>query len=685
MKSKLIIMCISCLLNVHILCSQHYKMVDNWKEYVEELAAETDQQEQIEALYADLSYLSEHPLDLNHLTQEQLKRLPFLSDRQIEALLAYPERYGKMVTIYELKQIEALDWATLSLLLPFVTIGENQVEKWPLTVSNLFNYGENELLIRYDQCFQQKSGYGELSDSILQRYPNRHYLGEPFYHSLRYAYTFDDRLQLGFVAEKDAGEPFAKPIHKGYDSYSAHLFLKDMNRLKSLAIGDYKVSFGQGLAISHEFTLSRSATVTQIERRSQGFRRHYSTNEQDFFRGAALTLALGNWELSGFYSYRKMDAAVDSLTFPSLKTDGLHRLPRDWEKRRTVPLQSYGGHLQWATSMARIGVTALGYSFGRYQLQPVDKPYSRFYLSGSHHFNISVDYLLRTDGLKFFGETAMDKQKALATLNNLQWTPASYFTLLLSHRYYDKRYQALFGNAFRQGSTVQNEQGFYMGLQFTPLPYWKLSLYGDWFRFPWVKYGVDAPSSGVEYMAEVDYTPNAVFSTYLRYKYREKEKNQTAKENNLTTLVPYQQHRLRYQLVFRPGDWVLKTAVDGVIYQELNQADSKGYQCSQSVAWRPNKIPLGVDSYFAWFHTDDYDSRVSSYEKNILYAFQMPTFYGKGFRLALTVSLDLGKRLSLFAKLAHTHYLDRDQIGSDTEQIEGSNKTDLYALLRWKF
>ena len=38
---------------------------------------------------------------------------------------------------------------------------------------------------------------------------------------------------------------------------------------------------------------------------------------------------------------------------------------------------------------------------------------------------------------------------------------------------------------------MQNEQGFYMGLQFTPLPYWKIALYGDWFRFPWVKYGVD--------------------------------------------------------------------------------------------------------------------------------------------------------------------------------------------------
>ena len=215
MKNKLIIVCICCLLNVYILCGQHYKTVDNWKEYVEELAAETDQQEHIETLYADLSYLSEHPLDLNQLTKEQLKRLPFLSDQQIEALLAYPERYGRIVSIYELKQIEALDWATLSLLLPFVTIGENIVEKRPIMVRNLFKYGENELLIRYDQCFQQKSGYSELSDSILQRYPNRYYLGESFYHSVRYTYTFDDRIQLGFVAEKDAGEPFAKAIHKG--------------------------------------------------------------------------------------------------------------------------------------------------------------------------------------------------------------------------------------------------------------------------------------------------------------------------------------------------------------------------------------------------------------------------------------------------------------------------------------
>ena len=685
MNRWLISLCIIGFISSDLAYSQQYRIVDNWRDYVADLAAESEDAEQIEALYADLSYLAEHPLDVNRLTHEQLKRLPFLTDNQIEALIAYPQRYGELSTLYELKQIEVLDGTTLSLLLPFVKVGEKSVEKRLFTSGNMLKYGNNELVIKYDQCLQRKSGYQPISDSLSQLYPNRHYLGEPFYHSVRYSYSFDDRLLMGFVAEKDAGEPFAKSIHKGYDYYSAHLFLKDMNRVKSLAIGDYKVSFGQGLVVSHEFSVSKSAQVAQIERRGQGFRRHYSTNEQDFFRGAAATLRFGRWALSGFYSFRKWDAGLDSLTFKAWKRDGLHRLPRDWNKRHTVPVQSYGGNVRWEIPKVQIGLTAIGYSFGRYQLQPAEKPYTRFYLSGSTGFNMSVDYVLKTGGFRFFGETAIDKQRAVATLNALQFTPSSSFTLLASYRNYDKRYQALFGNAFSQGSTVQNEQGWYLGLQLFPSRRWRLSLYGDWFRFPWLKSGIDAPSSGEEYMAQVDYTPSVGFAAYLRYRYREKEKSQLLEGAQQESVLPYKQHRIRYQQVVRLADWQLKTAADGVISQKVSQADSRGILLSQGVAWRPRQLPLRIEGYAGWFHTDDSSSRISTYEQNLLYAFQMPSLHGKGVRLVLTLELELAKQLLLSAKLADTHYADRKRIGSDAEQIDGSHKTDLYALVRWKF
>lgn len=687
MNRLFIILSINLCISSYRVCSQVFPSVDKWMEYVEELADETEDTERIESLYADLSYLVEHPMDLNIATFDQLKRLPFLSDRQIEHILSYRERYGNMLSIYELRNMEEMDYQTIALLVPFVYVGDFSVEKRQFSVKNVLKYGKQEVQIRYDRCLQQKSGYRDQPDSVLEQYPNRKYLGEPFYHSLRYSYTFDDRFQAGFVAEKDAGEPFWNAYHKGYDFYSAHIFLKDLNGwLKSLAIGDYKVSFGQGLVISNDFSLSRTAMVTQAERRSNGFRRHYSTNEQDFFRGVAGTIAIHHWDISLFYSYRKMDAGVDSTVFTSLKTDGLHRLQRDWEKRRTLPLQVYGGNIRYALPNFHIGFTALSYSFGKYRMEPTEKPYNLFYFRGSDNVNLSIDYMWKNDRIKCYGETALSKNGAVSTLNALQLTPVSYLSFLMLYRYYDCRYQALFGNAFSQGSTVQNEQGFYMGLRWTPVAYWKISLYADLFRFPWLKYGIDAPSTGKEYMAQVDYVDHRDFSVYFRYKYKQKEKNQTLEEENIVQIIPYRQHRFRLQGTYKIyAPFVCKTAVDGVIYDESVEDASKGILFSQGVGWRPSSFPFQADGYFAWFHTDDYSSRISSYEKNILYAFNMPSFYGEGIRLAFTFRLDLWKRCSLSAKWAYTRYRDRDVIGTDTEAIEGSHKTDLYALLRWKF
>ena len=88
MKRMFINLLVYLLISSYQLKSQTLYSVDKWMEYVEELALETEDTERIESLYADLSYLTEHPFDLNAVTEEQLKRLPFLSDRQIEQLLS---------------------------------------------------------------------------------------------------------------------------------------------------------------------------------------------------------------------------------------------------------------------------------------------------------------------------------------------------------------------------------------------------------------------------------------------------------------------------------------------------------------------------------------------------------------------------------------------------------------------
>lgn len=667
--------------------AQEYKKTDNWMTFVEELAEETEDPEQIEVLFNELSYLSEHPFELNSVEESELRKLPFLSDYLIGQLISYRKRYGHFMSVYELKNIDGFDQQTIALLLPFVAIKEYTFENIPITTHNLLKKGSNELRIRYDQGFQQKKGYQSFPDSILEKYPNRKYLGEPFYHSLHYSYSFDNRIQVGIVAEKDAGEPFMKDVHKGYDYYSFHFFMKDIKWLKSLAIGDYKVSFGQGLVVSNDFSLSRSSIVTQAERRNNGFRRHFSTNEKDFFRGVATTIQLKTVDLSLFYSYRKRDASLDSATFTTIKADGLHRLPIDYSKRGQLAMHTFGGNIRYASSSFSFGITTLFYSFGPYKWTPEQEPYTLYSFRGNKNLNIGFDYIWRRKKFKLFGETAFSRNGGMATLNAFQLTPVSYLSFLILHRYYDKKYQAYFGNAFAQRSTIQNEQGIYLGLQFSPFSYWKISGYADVFRHPWLLHGVDAPSLGKEYMGQIDYTRASDFSAYIRYKYRQKEKNKKVMDSNLTTILPYAQHRLRIQLTYRLLHTIIcRSSFDGVLYDDAgDEKRGRGLMLSQNLGWKPVTIPIAADFYLAWFHTDDYNSRISSYEKNILYAFSMPSFYGSGLRFAATMRWKIIDKLTFSVKIAHTLYTDRDIIGTGTESIEGNQKTDFYSVLNWKF
>lgn len=663
---------------------QEIRSVDKWMDYIEELAEESDENtESIEKLYYDLSYLSENPLNLNQITVEQLKQIPFLSDIQILNILDHLRKHGEFVSIYELKNIRFLDMETIEMILPFIYVGTIDKTR-PFTVKNLLKYGTNELMLRYDKCLNEKKGYEDIPDSVLQQYPNRRYVGEPFYTSLRYSYSFDNRLQIGFVAEKDAGEAFWNNRHKGYDSYSAHVLLKDIGKIRTLAIGDYKISFGQGLVISNDFTPSRSSILAQAERRNNGFRRHYSTNENDYFRGVASTISLGKFDISAFYSYRKADATTDENTISSFKTDGLHRTEGDLEKKHNIKIQSIGGNIRYITPRFLIGITALTYSFGGLSVEPELKPYNIFYFRGKQNTNIGIDYTWRHRQLVFFGETAFSENGAAATLNALQWSASSGLKALILYRNYDRKYQAFYGNAFSQNSTVQNEEGLYISMQWNPFAYWRFSGYADFFRFPWIKYGVDAPSHGQEYMIQANFTKIKKTTISIRYRFRQREKNIT--QENEVIVLPANQHRLRLQITNKPSEIItFRTTMEGNIYDDDISSSSQGWILSQSMGWKKANSPIQADLHAAYFNTNDYNTRVFSNEKNMLYSFSIPSFYGEGTRLSVVLRYNFTKRLYISAKAAWTHYYDRDIIGSGLEEINGRDKIDLYAQLRWKF
>ncbi len=90
-----------------------------------------------------------------------------------------------------------------------------------------------------------------------------------------------------------------------------------------------------------------------------------------------------------------------------------------------------------------------------------------------------------------------------------------------------KHYQSINGNAFTENTYPTNETGFYAGATIRPATGWRFDAYGDIYKFPWLKYLVDAPSHGKDFLAQLTYTPNKQVEIYTRFRNETKQANQS--------------------------------------------------------------------------------------------------------------------------------------------------------------
>jgi hypothetical protein len=104
-----------------------------------------------------------------------------------------------------------------------------------------------------------------------------------------------------------------------------------------LALGDFSVNLGQGLTEWQSLAFNKGSELTNVKRQSDVLRPYNSAGEIEFDRGAGITLQKDNWEMTGFASYRKLDATLvptelNSDEFvSSLRTSGYHRTKSEAE------------------------------------------------------------------------------------------------------------------------------------------------------------------------------------------------------------------------------------------------------------------------------------------------------------------------------------------------------------------
>ena len=682
MKTTQLLRLISIINSLFIIpaCSAQNPSENLMEEVLEDLSVNNDINNSVNSLnweneLEELSNRLQEPVNLNSATREQLEQFPFLSDIQIEDLLAYIYIHGQMETIYELQLVEELDRQTIQYLLPFVcikAINNEPAFRWKTMLKDAGRYGKNEVLTRLDIPFYKRKGYEHT------------YLGPSVYNSVKYTFRYRDQLYAGGVAEKDAGEPFAA-LHNsyGYDYYSFYLLLQNCGRLKSLAVGNYRLSFGQGLVMSTDYLMGKTIYASSFNNRSTGIKRHSSTDEYNYFRGVATTVALTKrLSVSAFYSHRNMDGVVTDGEITSVYKTGLHRSRKEADKKNLLTSQLTGGNVSYQQNHIRLGITGVYYVFNR-PYEPELTGYSKYNIHGNHFYNLGIDYAYRWRRFSFQGETAIGKQ-GWASLNRLQYSPVQDIQFMLIHRFYSYDYWAMYAHSFGEGSTVQNEQGYYVGLETTPFSHWRFFVSFDLFSFPWKKYRINKPSRGTDGLIQATFTPRTNLSMYLKYRYKQKERDLTGSKGTLT--LPIFHHQLRYRLNYSLNDvFSSRTTLDYNHFHSQDRAATKGYQVTQMISSQLPWTRLFADVQGSYFCTDDYDSRVYVSEKGLLYTFYTPSFQGRGFRCAVRLRYELNKHWLFITKFGETIYLNRNEIGSGNDLIYGNKKADIQMQLRIKF
>ena len=614
-----------------------------------------------------LEDLSTNKLNLNQVTREQLEQLPFLSAQQVEAIMEYLYRYGPMRSLSELQMITQLDYQTRQQLTHYVMVGKERPHSvWP-KMSDITKYGKHTLMATAKIPFYDR--HGDLNG----------YLGYKYRHDFRYQFNYDNRIKLGITAAQDAGEPFFSNRNTlGYDHYSYYFQLRDIGRLEALNLGMYRVQLGMGLIMNTGYRLGKLATLQNLGRSTHSLTAHTSRAVAGYLQGAAATLRLSDQlKVTAFASYRPLDATLnDDGTARTLVTNGYHRSLSEMNKKHNTHETDLGISMGWRKSTLFVNANAV-YSHMDRRLAPQKEniPYRRYAAEGSDFANFSLDYGYNNAHMSFSGETAVNRNGAIATLHSLSYIVNPQLRLTTIHRYFDKRYTALHAHSFSEGGSVQNEHGIYLGVNWQPAKPWLIQGYVDYAHFSWHRFRVSGPSDTFDAMFTTKYSQEK-WSLEGRYRMHLRQQDNSDK----TRLTNRPEHQLRMIWSFSPMSKLTLRTQGNAASRGIEKGNSQGVMLNQEATWKDRW--LQVNANIGWFRTDDSDSRIYLYEKSVLYDNATSMYYGHGIRYTLMARAEIDKRFTLSAKMGVTNYFDRSTISSGLQQVDASSMADLLLQLR---
>ena len=417
-----------------------------------------------EDIEEELLSIAENPMDLNKVTGEDLSRLMFLSDEQIDAILMYQYQHG-FKELYELQLIDCLKDYEIRNLLPFVRVDSLGVQEFrssggkKMYFREVFHYAKHEMTLRADAR--------NIED----------FDGDPMYGKLRYRFNYQNRVQAGVTAMMAAGDG-RLAMGDRWD-YGGYIQLKDIGPMKTVVAGNYQASFGYGLVVGSPFKRGKSAYIQSTATTDEGLKKFSSVGDSyNYFHGVGATARVKWADLNAFYSLRqgKEDAWNHVV--------GVNATAR-WKK-------------------LKVGVTGV---------ETFEVKGERREARGAMGANVRYNW----GKVDVWGEVAAShtEQWGWGTIMGVRVNPISDLNLLAIYRYYSPEYENIYANSLSSKTRVYNEHGGYLGVEYNRLKNWQLSLFGD----VW--------NEGYETMAQADFVSPKDYKMHMRLRAKRKNEIDT--------------------------------------------------------------------------------------------------------------------------------------------------------------
>ena len=577
-----------------------------------------------EDIEEELLSIADNPMDLNTVTQEELSRLMFLSDEQIDAILMYQYEHG-FKEIYELQLIDCLKDYEIRNLLPFVRVDSLEVQGFrssggkKMYFREVFHYAKHEMTLRMDAR--------NIED----------FEGDPMYGKLRYRFNYRNRVQAGVSVLRRQGDEAIRQEGERWD-YGGYIQLKDIGPMKTVVVGNYQASFGYGLVVGSPFKRGKSAYIQSTATMDEGLKKYSSVGDSyHYFHGVGATARVSSWaDVSAFYSLRKgKEEAWNHVV-------GVNATGR-WNRLKVG-----------ITAVETIEATSSQFrerSQASYSLEVKDDESKRRATSGV----MGVNARWNMGKVDIWGEVATShgNKWGVGVITGVRYRPISDLNLLAIYRYYSPEFDNVYANSLCSWSRMKDEHGGYLGVEYNRLRNWQLSAFGDVWK------------TGFETMAQADFIPQKDYRMHTRFRVKRKDEKDT--------------YSLRWNMVYEFGQWKMKTQADGNMVQAKG-VWTYGWSVLQDVEYRFSKVPIVLQLRAQAFDAREWNNRVYIYENDVLYAYAIPFVYGLGGRFWLNARYKINDTFSLYLRVSETIY----QRAWAMEHDKKSTRTDVHALLRVK-